>query len=184
MLPINTARLTLRPFTVDDFDDLHAYYALPEVARYVYWEPCTPEESRLALERNMARHAFEEEGDGLVLAAHWPEAGRVVGHVSLQWTSREHRQGEIGFVMNPAFQRRGLATEAARAMLALGFDGLGLHRISGRCDPRNPGSVGVLERLGMRREAHFRENEIVKGEWIDEYVYALLEAEWRHTSAK
>ena len=69
-------------------------------------------------------------------------------------------------------------------MLALGFDGLGLHRISGRCDPRNPGSVGVLERLGMRREAHFRENEIVKGEWIDEYVYALLEAEWRHTSAK
>ncbi len=58
-------------------------------------------------------------------------------------------------------------------------DGLGLHRIAGRCDGRNIPSARVMERLGMRREAHFRENEIFKGEWGDEFVCAILEHEWR-----
>jgi RimJ/RimL family protein N-acetyltransferase len=63
-------------------------------------------------------------------------------------------------------------------MLRLGFAGLGLHRIIGRCDARNDASARLMERLGMRREAHFRENEIFKGAWGDEYVYAILAAEW------
>jgi RimJ/RimL family protein N-acetyltransferase len=63
-------------------------------------------------------------------------------------------------------------------MLALGFEGLGLHRIAGRLDGRNVASARVLERLGMRREAHLVENERVKGEWTDEVVYALLAREW------
>jgi RimJ/RimL family protein N-acetyltransferase len=64
-------------------------------------------------------------------------------------------------------------------MLALGFDGLGLHRIVGRLDARNTASARVLEKLGMRREAHFVSNEYLKGEWTDELVYALLDEEWR-----
>jgi RimJ/RimL family protein N-acetyltransferase len=177
--PIKTSRLMLRPLTADDFDDMHAYYSLPEVARYLYWEPCSPDETRVQLDRNMRRNAISEERDGLVLGAVWPEVGRLVGQVSLQWTSREHRQGEIGFIINPAFQRKGLASEAAAAMLELGFDGLGLHRIVARTDARNEGSVRVMERLGMRREAHFRHNEIFKGEWGDEVIHALLDDEWR-----
>ena len=69
------------------------------------------------------------------------------------------------------------------AMLGLGFDDLHLHRIEGRCDPRTSRSWRLLERLGMRREAHFRENEIFKVEWGDEYVYALLASEWRASNA-
>jgi RimJ/RimL family protein N-acetyltransferase len=65
-------------------------------------------------------------------------------------------------------------------MLRLGFDGLGLHRIVGRCDGRNTPSTRLLERLGMRREAHLVQNELVKGEWTDEVVYAMLESEWRN----
>ncbi len=64
-------------------------------------------------------------------------------------------------------------------MLRLGFEDLGLHRIAGRLDARNAASARVLERLGMRREARFLQNEIVKGEWADEMVYAMLEDEWR-----
>ena len=64
-------------------------------------------------------------------------------------------------------------------MLRLGFEELGLHRIIGRIDARNTPSARVLERLGMRREAHFVHNEILKGEWTDEVVYAMLEDEWR-----
>jgi RimJ/RimL family protein N-acetyltransferase len=177
--PIETGRLTLRPLTSDDFADVHAYYCRSEVARYVYWEACDPDQTREMLDHNIKRSAIEHDGDGLVLGIVWRAVGRVVGHVSLQLTSHEHGQGEVGFVLNPDYGGHGLATEAAAAMLGLGFDGLGLHRIAGRCDARNESSARLMERLGMRREAHFRENEIFKGEWGDEYVYAILAGEWR-----
>jgi RimJ/RimL family protein N-acetyltransferase len=101
-----------------------------------------------------------------------------VGDCVLFWHSEEHAQGEIGYVLNPAHHGRGLATEAATALLRLGFEGLGMHRITGRLDARNTASARVLERIGMRREAHLVENEFVKGEWTDELIYAMLRAEW------
>ncbi len=65
----------------------------------------------------------------------------------------------------------------------MGFQTLGLHRIVARCDARNVASARVMERLGMRREALLVENEMVKDEWTDELVYALLDREWRHRQA-
>ena len=177
--PVRTPRLLLRPLTSDDFPDVHAYYQLPEVARYLYWDAATPEQTREALDRNTRRTELREEGDSLVLAVVPHEVGRVAGQVSLLWASQEHRQGEVGFTFNPAYHGRGLATEAAEAMLELSFEWLGLHRVSGRCDARNLPSARVLERLGMRREAHFVHDEIFKGEWGDQFVYAILEDEWR-----
>ena len=103
----------------------------------------------------------------------------MIGDLVLMWRSAEHRMGEIGYILHPDHQGQGFAAEAGEALLRLGFDGLGLHRVIGRCDARNRASARVLERLGMRREAHFVRNEIVKGEWTDELVYAMLEDEWR-----
>ena len=105
--------------------------------------------------------------------------GELVGHVSLSVGPPEHRQGEVGFHFHPDHQGRGYATEAAAAMLALAFETYGLHRVAGRLEPRNVASACVLEKLGMRREAHLIENEWVKGEWQSELVYALLAREWR-----
>jgi RimJ/RimL family protein N-acetyltransferase len=64
-------------------------------------------------------------------------------------------------------------------MLRLGFETVGLHRIFGRCDAENVASARLMERLGMRREAHLRENEFFKGRWSDEYKYAILSSEWQ-----
>ena len=111
-----------------------------------------------------------------------PESGELVGDVSLLWASEAHRQGELGFVLHPSHQGNGYATEASRPMLAFAFEELGLHRVVGRLEPRNAGSARVLEKLGMRREAHLVENEWVKGEWQSELVYALLAREWRDGS--
>jgi RimJ/RimL family protein N-acetyltransferase len=176
--PIETDRLSLRPLTAGDLDEVHAYYSRPEVSRYLYWDVRDREQSREALETYARLTALEWEGDGLVLAAVWRDVGRVVGQISLEWRSSEDRQGEIGFVFNPDYHGRGLAREAAEAMLRLGFEDLGLHRICGRCDARNLASARLMDRLGMRREAHLVENEFVKGEWTDELVYAVLEQEW------
>jgi RimJ/RimL family protein N-acetyltransferase len=103
----------------------------------------------------------------------------LVGDVVLFWTSAEHRSGEIGYVLNPEHQGRGYATEAAQALLALAFDGLGLHRVMARLDERNGASAAVLRRLGMRQEARLVENEWFKGEWTNELDFAILAREWR-----
>ena len=181
--PIETARLSLRPFTLDDLGPYHALHRLPEVARYLYNAPLDREQASVALEAKASRTVVHDEGDRLDLAVMLTETEAMIGEVNLMFRSREHARGEVGFVLDPAFHGRGFATEAAREMLRLGFDGLDLHRIIGRCDGRNSSSARVLERLGMRREAHLVENEFVKGEWTDELEYAMLKREWRALSA-
>ena len=177
-LPIETERLRLRRLVSGDLAAMHAIESRPEVVRWLYWEPRTESEVRLALDRRIAwplEHGF-------TVGAELLATGELIGHVGLT-VEPAHRQGEIGFIFHPAHQGNGYATEAAAAVLALGFDHYGLHRVSGRLEARNAASARVLEKLGMRLEAHLRENEWVKGEWQSELVYALLAREWRRRGA-
>jgi RimJ/RimL family protein N-acetyltransferase len=175
---IETARLILRPFNADDFDDLYAYQSRPDVARYLHWEARDHAQVRRALEEQCGETTLEE-GKWLTFAVVWREVSAVVGEVGLRWLSRKHRQGETGFVFNPDYHGRGLATEAAEAMLALGFGSFGWHRIIGSCDARNHASARLMGRIGMRQEAHFVHSQFVKGEWADELLFAILGQEWR-----
>jgi RimJ/RimL family protein N-acetyltransferase len=177
--PVETTRLTLRSFTHDDFDDLYAYQSRPDVARYLHWDARDHAQVREALVRQCDETSLSTEDDWLTFAVVWRATGKVVGEVGLKLVSWENRQGEIGFVFNPDHHGRGLATEAAEAMLMLGFDIIGWHRIIGSCDASNRPSARLMERIGMRQEARFVHNQIVKGQWADELVYAILDHEWR-----
>lgn len=176
--PLLTERLQLRPFRDEDLEALYRMQSRDDVTRYLYWGPRSPEQARNMLERLMRMTAIDDDSSGLRLAALLPDSGDLIGDFSLQRVSREHRQGEIGFIVHPDHHRHGYATEAATLLLRLGFEELKLHRIVGRCDARNEASARLMERLGMRREAHLRENEFVKGEWCDELIYAMLASEW------
>jgi RimJ/RimL family protein N-acetyltransferase len=176
--PLETERLRLRPFTLADQGDLQAFRCLPAVARYLYTAPLTGEGVRELLIGWCGARGFEADGDKLVLALESKNGGAVIGEVVLILRSAAHRQGELGFILHPDFQGRGLAAEACRPLLKLGFETLGLHRIFGRCDTRNAASARLMARLGLRHEATLRENEFVKGEWVSENVFALLAAEW------
>ena len=176
--PLVTERLFLRPFADADLDAAYAIESREDVTRYLYWGPRSRAEMREALERRKEMTAIDDERDAVRLAAVLRASGALVGDFSLQLVSREHRQGEIGFVLHPDHQGRGYGTEAGAVMLRFGFEDVRLHRIIGRCDGRNTASARLMERLGMRREAHFRSNELVKGEWTDELVYAILAEEW------
>jgi RimJ/RimL family protein N-acetyltransferase len=175
--PLKTARLTLRPFVMGDLDALHDIQSRPEVTRYLLFDARDRDQVRKVLEERMQADFIER--DALNLAVVLPETGALIGDVVLFLRSQEQRQGEIGYVFHPDYGGHGYATEATRALLGLGFDHYGLRRIVGRLDARNTPSARVLERLGMRREAHFVQNEFIKGEWTDELVYAMLEDEWR-----
>ncbi len=87
-------------------------------------------------------------------------------------------KGEIGWSLNPIYQRQGNATEEPQVLLTYGFAHRKLHRITSICDTRNTASFRLMERLGMRREGHLRQSQFIKGSWQDEYIYALFDDEW------
>jgi RimJ/RimL family protein N-acetyltransferase len=176
--PIQTSRLIIRPFEAADIDDVIAYHSRPDVTQYLYWKTRNHSEVRKVLKKRVATKTLRQEGDSLVLAVEVIETCKVIGDLYLMWRSQEHQQAEIGFVFNPDYHGQGYATEASEVILSLGFREYGFHRIFGRCDARNVASYRLMERLGMRREAHLIHNELFKGEWSDELIYAILQNEW------
>ncbi|WP_412746166.1 GNAT family N-acetyltransferase [Krasilnikovia sp. MM14-A1004] len=98
----------------------------------------------------------------------------LIGSAELSITSAAHRQGSTGYVLARPWWGQGLATEAAEAMLGLGFDRLGLHKISATCDPGNLASGRVLTKIGMRREGHLHDHLYVRGSWRDRLLFAAI----------
>ena len=176
--PIKTERLILRPLQMSDLHDLLLYYSMEIVTRFLYIEPKNIEEMEDSLQSKIRHTSLQEKGDKLTLAVVLPEENRVIGEVSLFLKKPEHNTAEIGYVFNPDYHGHGYASEAAGMMLKIGFQHYNFHRIFARCDARNIASYKVMERLGMRREAHLIQNEFVKGEWTDELEYAILKDEW------
>ena len=180
---IETERLILRPIDAGDWRAIHRYASLPEVVRYLPHEPFT-EDDAAAFALRWSEQARQQELKGQ--GDEWPEMlvavrkadGRLIGHLPFEVFNAKYRTREIGWVFAPEVHGQGYATEAARAVLQLAFGELGLHRVIATCDPRNDASYRVMERLGMRREAHFVRDVQIRGEWCDEYFYAILEEEW------
>ena len=181
--PIRTERLLLRPITPADVEALHAYQSLPDNVRFVPYEPRSRDQLAALFESGRFTSAIDEPPGVISLGVEVRDTGVLVADIVLMWHSAEHRAGEVGYISNPDHAGNGYVTEAVRELLRLGFDGLGLHRIVARLDARNTPSAAVARRLGMRQEAHLRENEWFKGEWTDEIVYAILEDEWRSAQA-
>jgi RimJ/RimL family protein N-acetyltransferase len=177
--PYRTERLLLRVFEAGDLDAFMAMHADPEVVRYIPYPPMTRERAIEKLEFIGTMTAIDDESQNLRLAAVLPATGELIGDMSLWSTPHDRLEGEIGFVVNPRFHGNGYASEAAAELLRIGFEEAGLHRITANCDARNTPSARVMERIGMRQEAHFRQNVFEKGGWTDELVYAILADEWR-----
>lgn len=180
--PITTSRLTIRPLTESDIDELVAYRGDADVCRYLPFEPMSRELVATRVAGDLGRVNITAEGQGLTLGVELASNGRLIGDVVLFLRSIDDAGGELGYVFHPDVTGQGYGTEACVAMLDLAFDasnGLGLHRVVARMDARNAASARLAERLGMRREAHYRSREMFKGEWADLVVYAVLDSEWR-----
>ncbi|WP_276938076.1 GNAT family N-acetyltransferase [Ferrimicrobium acidiphilum] len=176
--PRHTQRLKLRGLTMGDLGDLHAYRSLESTCRYIPPEPMTRGEIEERLETRWATRSLSGEGEGLLIGVEHVASSVVIGDISLQLTSANDRNGEIGWVLNPKYSGKGYATEAAHGVLHIAFDELGVRRLVARIDARNQSSLRLAERLGMRQEAYLVENELFKGELTDEVDYALLSREW------
>lgn len=172
VLPIRTERLVLRPYAESDLDALLAYYSRPEVARHLLTQPWTPAVGRDVIAKRVRGTGLEAPGRALAVVVE--HEGRVIGDVGLWATDETGAKGEMGWVFHPDVAGCGFATEAAVAVLEVGFGRYGMHRIVAQLDARNIASAALCERLGMQLETRGRQDWWSKGEWSDSLVYAAL----------
>lgn len=173
---LHTDRLLLRGPVAGDLPALLAIYGDPVVARFLSapaW--ATEAQAEHWLARMQAGHA---NGSSLQLMLVPADGGAAIGTCTLFQFHRESRRAEIGYVLGPPHWGQGYMHEALRALVAYGFDTLGLRRLEADIDPRNAASARSLERLGFTREGRLRERWEVAGEISDSDLYGLLRREW------
>ena len=178
MVTLHGSRVVLREHADTDLDSILAYARDEIVARYVPWEPNTEEGAKAFLDsvfsdaRQTPRVSYE-------LAIVERATDLVVGTARIGIESVAHPRADIGYVLRRDRWGEGFATEAARLLLAFGFDELGMRRIWATSHPDNVASARVLEKIGMSYEGRIRDHLFVKGAWRDSLAYAITEPQWR-----
>lgn len=171
-----TSRLRLRQFRADDAGAMHACFADPGAMRF--WN--TPVHARsIETERSVRSFIDCTPSYYRFWAVADAATDRCLGLVNYHDGHIRSRRASIGYIIDPACQGRGIATEAVTAMLDFCFAELGLHRLEAFIHPDNQRSLRLIERLGFRREGLLRDHLRVGDEWRDDALYALLAVEWR-----
>ncbi len=174
---LETDRLILRKMTPSDAEAVFAYASDPEVTRYVVWDTHRSiQDSRAFLELAVQKYKSGGEPDwGIV----YKGDHRFVGTCGFVGWDGDHARAEIGYVLSREYWGRGLMPEAVRAMIAFGFERMGLNRIEARCIAENTASARVMEKVGMIYEGTLRQREFIKGAYRDMKLYAILKSEYR-----
>ena len=178
-LPLRTNRLTIRRFTYADIDDIIAFAADPLVAAEIPNVPRDDREGLMDYIDAQNNYALLEPRRCVDLAIEQSETGKVIGLLTLMTPS--DRQAEVGWSLGIEHRGHGLATEAARCLITYVFRECGVHRVFAGTVVANTRSWALMERLGMRKEAHFVKAHVSAtpgGEWIDTVRYAVLAEEW------
>lgn len=176
MKEIRTDRLLLRPFRESDYDDLFEFLSQLENDEFEGYPGITYENGRDHLKYRIESGEF--------YAIELPEEKKVIGNIYCG--NREFSAKEVGYIIHKQYQRKGYAAEALSAVIQSAFQE-GAHRVYAECDPRNTSSWKLLEKVGMQREAHFRQNiffhrdEKENPTWKDTFVYAVLESDLKKT---
>jgi RimJ/RimL family protein N-acetyltransferase len=182
MVSLESERLVLREFREEDLKAIHRYASDPEVVRFMPWGPNTEEDTAGFLRRAI-EYQSKDPRTHYEIAITLKEGGHLIGGCGIRASNLELREGDFGYCLNRDHWGRGYATETALRLLRYGFEDLKLHRLYATCDPENIGSRRVLEKIGMRREGHLRENVRVRGRWRDSLLYAILDKEWKKSVA-
>ena len=165
--------MLLRPFALSDVDDVHQNAADPEYGSYLLDTP--RHFSRGDAERLIARAVLASWDTEPIFAI--VVGGKVIGETYLNIEPKKER-AELGYALAARCRGKGMATEAARAIITWGFQTRGLQRIFAMTSPENERSWRLMERLGMAREGLLRSHEEWRGERRDSLVYGILRHEW------
>ena len=175
---LESERLIYRKFSLDDFPVVFDWLGNVENMKYRYGEPRNEAEVRDYLNWAITSAEAEERKD-YEFAVVLKTDNTLIGSASL---FNVPDNPEIGWMVHRNYWRQGYGTEIGETMLKLGFDVLKLRRIIAGCNARNQGSYKIMEKIKMRREAHFVKAQLgsssLNYEWCDRYIYAMLHEEW------
>ena len=174
---ISTHHLRLSQLVAGDAPAMYEYRSDPDVCRYQSFEPSSLADME-AFIGGLQSNAFDTAGTWFQFGIRLRESGLLIGDIGAHFTADDSRQVEIGFTVAPAHQGQGFGTESVAGLLDFLLVTAQKHRVFASVDPRNELSVALLERVGMRKEAHFHESLWFKGEWVDDMVFAILASEW------
>ncbi len=172
---IETERLILREFTVDDWKQVHVYASDADLVQFMAWGPNSEDATKDYIDRMIIsqkqnpREIYES-------AITLKDNGSLIGGCGLH--VEEHSQAALGYCLNRQFWGSGFATEAAYALCKFGFSEIKLHRIFATCRPVNIGSSRVMEKIGMTKEGMLREHLFYKGKWQSSFLYSILANEF------
>ncbi|MDP4090482.1 MAG: GNAT family N-acetyltransferase, partial [Bacillota bacterium] len=150
----------------------------PEIFEFQYFRPQTLQEVENFIISKVSEMP-DVPGTWYQLAVVAKETKALIGDIGIHFMEADTSQVEIGFTLSREYQGKGYAFEAVAGVLNYIFGSMNKHRIIASVDPRNSKSIALLERIGMRREAHFIKSIWFNNQWTDDVVYAILEEEWK-----
>ncbi|MFK7049098.1 MULTISPECIES: GNAT family N-acetyltransferase [Flavobacterium] len=173
---LESERLILRKMTHKDVDQVFALRSNPDNMQFIPRPLLKNKEEAIELIDTINNKI--ELNEGINWAITEKPDDKLIGFLGYYRIQKENYRSEIGYMILPEYNGRGIATEAVQLILEYGFNQMGLHSIEAVIDPKNQASARVLEKLGFVKEGHLRENEYFEGKFWDSVIYAILKSEF------
>ena len=175
---IETKNLILESFTIQDADELFKIRSDDRVTKYLDRDNHkTVEESRIMIQRIIQSY---KDKAGINWIIREKTSFEVVGYVGYWNLIRENVRAEIGYALKPEYWGKGYMSETLLKVIEFGFSEFNLHSIIGNVNPQNERSIKILEKSGFNKEAHFREDYLYNGKYLDSVIYCLLETDFSY----
>ena len=169
---LETERLLLRRVDSNDVKEIFALRSNPETMKYIPRPLVKTDED--ALEHIAMIDSKIDSNEGINWAITLKDNSKLIGIIGHYRIKPEHYRAEIGYMLLPEYQGKGIVSEAVREAVKYGFNSMNLHSIEAIIAPENHGSAKVLEKNGFVKEAHLKENEFYDGRFLDTVIYSIL----------
>ena len=183
-MKVRTNRLILQEISWDNLEKIHQLHSIPEVDEFnTLGIPKDLNETRNNIRPDI-KNQKKTPRSRFCWKAVLLETNKIIGIAGMTLSNDRFKIGEFYYKLFPEFWEKGLATEMAKALIKFGFEKCHLHRIEAGVATENKASIRVLEKAGMTREGIRRKILPIRGEWKDNYHYAVLEDDFRENSAE
>lgn len=173
---IETDRLIIRDYNLEDLDTVHDLIKEPNVYEYMHWGPNSKEDTKtfvsMAIENQNQSPRISYERLIRDKATH-----QIIGAAGIRVISSTSREGSCGYWVAEDFRGKGIATEATNAIVRFGFLEMNLNKISATVMPKNTGSIRVLEKAGFKKEGVLRDHIYVRDRFYDAIYMSVLKRE-------
>ncbi len=177
LLDIATARLRIRNLQIIDLNDFYEYRSNPEVTKFQGFDTMDLTQAKEFIELNSSLN-YGLVGEWVQYAIALIDTNQLIGDCAIKLDKHSPGMAEIGITISPTEQNKGFAKEAIFGILEFLFDIKKFHRIFAIVDAENISSIHLLRSLSFRQEGHFIENIFFKGQWGNEFQFAMLKSEW------